>query len=1139
MLGSPVQLTNIPVTTLANTTPSSGATLAAGNSNDVDLIPTVNAAMTMYLLDACEDMARPGTLYFIGKVYIAASKSWDSICLHINNVKRCVYVPIKQPTSASPEECMAHLSEIARGAGISQSRVKLVSRRYGFEDAATPHGLSQWLKVKYDPTMPTLVIPENDPLLGTAYHAKQSLLEMVMLKRSIRGPIYVAINSFARVEQPISWCKYEVETPSYKHISPTSPPPNQTFPALKGLSVSFKTLRTDKGVEIVAACGITSDMQSFSVLRKLDADTDIPVDMMASVQSGGANAAKKLEIVHNEKALLSYFMAKLYQVDPDYIVGYNIAQLDLDVLYSRLKALKIPHFSRLGRLIRKDTSTHKYSVICGRLLVDTFFLAREHLREKTLTLSNLAQSLLGVHRDDIENTYDVTKGYFAKAEYLQYFVRHMENDAYINLTIVERMNAIALTREIASLSGSLWSRVLLGGRAERIDSLLSHEFHKRKYVIPEKVTGKSKKDKENDSDDPQYEGGLVLEPKRGYYDNVVILLDFNSLYPSIIREYSICHSTVDRAAKQVDPGRAGEAVLPQVIGKLVEARREVKRLLKDKEKQSTSGGPNAAAVQADMVQLETRQKAIKLIANSMYGCLGFTMSRYYAQPVAELITSLGRQTLQQAVSLAQQQNLEVIYGDTDSIMIHTSQKDINEAKRMADALKKEINKSYKFLEIDLDAVFTAMLLLRKKKYAAVKIVDFERRIGKEEMKGLDMVRRDWSVVSAEASRDILHKILGNMPREELVDWLHAYLRTLAADVRGGRLDISKFVITKGIQKNPEEYPSDRKALPHVAVAQRLKANGKPIRPGDRIEYVMCKEGPFAPEEMLRGTGGEIDAEWYLSNQIHGPVARLCEHVQGTSTALIAEALGLDANKYRVVNATTGAGGAEDELLATGLSAMEGLQRLRQAARRPWLCRCNRCNQEFEFTGVVPYLMRRVKEGDAIKEGLFACSLCASAPAVPDAETTLLQARQLIRGVIGQYYDGYVRCSELGCSFRTRAKDARIVRPDRNKAFVGVCAMPSCRGGLIEETSAKDVYDQLVYLESLFDVDNGEISVREALLGGKGHKKEAQLVGISLGERERHLCDRVHHEVRLLLERSKRGFVSLGGHNGLLQCFASE
>ena len=101
---------------------------------------------------------------------------------------------------------------------------------------------------------------------------------------------------------------------------------------------------------------------------------------------------------------------------------------------------------------------------------------------------------------------------------------------------------IPLTKQLTCLAGNLWSRSLVGGKAERNEYLLLHQFYNQKFILPDKQLIKGNKYKKKS----EYEGGLVLDPKKGFYDRYVLLLDFNSLYPSIIQEYNICFTTVER-----------------------------------------------------------------------------------------------------------------------------------------------------------------------------------------------------------------------------------------------------------------------------------------------------------------------------------------------------------------------------------------------------------------------------------------------------------------------------------------------------------------------------------------------------------------------------------------------------------------
>ena len=134
-----------------------------------------------------------------------------------------------------------------------------------------------------------------------------------------------------------------------------------------------------------------------------------------------------------------------------------------------------------------------------------------------------------------------------------------------------------------------------------------------------------------------------------------------------------------------------QGVLPNLIAKLVERRRQVKSLMKDK-----------SATPSQLMQWNIKQLALKLTANSMYGCLGFENSRFYARPLAALTTFKGREILTATKDLAESMLLDVVYGDTDSVMINTNATEYREAIRIGLEFKKSVNERYRLLEIDID-----------------------------------------------------------------------------------------------------------------------------------------------------------------------------------------------------------------------------------------------------------------------------------------------------------------------------------------------------------------------------------------------------------------------------------------------------
>lgn len=187
-----------------------------------------------------------------------------------------------------------------------------------------------------------------------------------------------------------------------------------------------------------------------------------------------------------------------------------------------------------------------------------------------------------------------------------------------------------------------------------------------------------------------------------------------------------------------------------------------------------------------------------------------------------MITKTGRETLLKTKELAEEKlGFNVVYGDTDSIMINTGTQNLKDSLEMGKKLKSEVNVLYKCLEIEIDGVFKSLLLLKKKKYAALTVEDFtgEGKVIKKEVKGLDMVRRDWCNLSKEVGNKVLDEILSGKERDKIIMELNEYFSNISSKMRQGHLDLAKYIITKQLTKAPGDY-SDFKALPHVAVALR-------------------------------------------------------------------------------------------------------------------------------------------------------------------------------------------------------------------------------------------------------------------------------------------------------------------------------
>jgi len=162
----------------------------------------------------------------------------------------------------------------------------------------------------------------------------------------------------------------------------------------------------------------------------------------------------------------------------------------------------------------------------------------------------------GSTRRDLDNEAAL-KSWATTREGLMNYIGHCEADTFFVAALVLKLQMLPLTKVLTNLAGNSWARTLSGTRAERNEYILLHEFHRNKYICPDKVYGKARAKVEEDNADGEegadtkkkdkYKGGLVFEPEKGLYDKFILVMDFNSLYPSIIQEFNICFTTVDRS----------------------------------------------------------------------------------------------------------------------------------------------------------------------------------------------------------------------------------------------------------------------------------------------------------------------------------------------------------------------------------------------------------------------------------------------------------------------------------------------------------------------------------------------------------------------------------------------------------------
>ena len=1100
-----------------NTLQTAQAPKLASANRAVKELPKDN--LLFYWLDAVDRVSsqEPGSVHFFGKVQVGP-KQYSSCCLIVRNVPRSIYfAPREQILEETKDkkyvetaycaELKAEVEALLAKERITSYKLKPVMRNYAFDLADIPHKYSSFLKVTYPLNTPAaLQALTKRGLSGKTFThvlgSTTSPLERLVLKLALKGPGWLYVSKFV-AHAPTTWCAYEVSVDSYKTVLRAPARAGgvalpETIP-MTIMGISLKTVLNNKSQQSeVAAASLyvetdinvdhveakTGITEVYSAVRKLQ--SVFPVGFARA-----ANAAH-ITTFNTEKELLAWIFNILQTVDPDVVIGHNIIGYDLDVLLARAKALNEPGWSKVGRLrLAKHVSPHRIVSACsGRLICDTYTLAKEFIgKQKSYKLSELVETQLG--EKDVVTSLDYAEvaARYTKSDDLIALIRMNEYCARVVVRLADRVNMLSLTKQLTGIAGNLWSRTLCGHRAERVEYLLLHKFDELRFVVPDKPAPVSANGKQQPRrKKAAYSGGMVLDPVVGYYDKLVVLLDFKSLYPSLIQEYNVCFLTVKRLPidensgnnngsdnngigwRAEEPDRsAAEGVLPGIVRSLVMQRREVrKRMTSDKSA-------------SELARMNIQQMALKLVANSLYGCLGFEHSRFYARPLAELVTRKGRETLQRTVQLTSEMGYRIIYGDTDSVMLSTGLDSLDKAKEVAHRVIAKINEQYTKLEIDIDNVFSKVLLLKKKNYACV-----EAASGKRQIKGLYLVRRDWCDLSKDVGEFILSIVMADSgpSRDERIESIYEYLCETTRRIKAGEIPLRKFAISKSLSKSPDSY-ADAKAQYHVLAAKMLKErSGVKLDVGDFITYVICRRDaeaqiPVPLDIAEKDRCYTIDADWYLATQIFPPISRLCSPIPEIDPQRLATSLGLDPLKFVALESTAfnndensnnnGNSLSEsasvrlmEKISESGDNHIRGLLEYFFSTAQKFLVKC----PSPECAAMPPAIflgLSAAKPGEMLPPSVFACPSCKKQyPRVVLENQLALFIRRLVR----ECYRGDYTCTNSLCSRTSRT--IVLKEADSPAAVATVCPMPGCKSNVKRRLSEKDLYYQLLYLRSLVD-----------------------------------------------------------------------
>jgi DNA polymerase-2 len=566
-----------------------------------------------------------------------------------------------------------------------------------------------------------------------------------------------------------------------------------------------------------------------------------------------------LQYFKNVRSLLIAANEYVNHIDPDVFIGWNVIKFDFFVLARVYQEHGVEfNWSRETKSVtlREGQNNLMFVDIPGRVIVDGIDALRNATYSfESFSLEFVSQSLLGegkkIDKKAVTNRGQAITDLFNddKLALAQYNLK----DCQLVLDIFEHTQILQYLIQRSFLTGHLLDRV--GGSVAAFEFLYLPKLHRAGYIAPNLGEG---------FDAITAPGGFVMDSQPGLYNDVLVL-DFKSLYPSIIRTFKIDpmgliegNETAQSHPEQCIPGfhnamfHREHHFLPGIIEELWAERDEAKKQ------------KNAATSQA-----------IKIIMNSFYGILGSTGCRFFDARLASSITERGHQIIQDSATWINQKGYNVIYGDTDSVFVYlNNQSQGQDARDIGYALQQDLNTYWKKrlkddfniesqLEIEFESHYQKFLmptirgseLGSKKRYAGLK--------NNDEMvfKGLEAVRSDWTVLAKNIQTEIYTRIFHD---QEYIQYLKSEILALRSGTRDHLL-IYKKRIRKPLSTYVKNIPPQIQAAKKAATFYSHKNLNSPYEYGGWIEYIITHQGPTALECLESNMG--INYDHYVEKQI--------------------------------------------------------------------------------------------------------------------------------------------------------------------------------------------------------------------------------------------------------------------------------
>lgn len=599
--------------------------------------------------------------------------------------------------------------------------------------------------------------------------------------------------------------------------------------------------------------------------------------------------------------------------DPDILTGYEVhggswgflierARLKYEYnLCDEFSRMKAQSFGRFGKDADKwgfnNTSTIR---VTGRHMINIWRAMRSELNLLQYTMENVSFHLL--HKRIPHYSWkDLTAWYTSGrlqdlAKVLEYYGSRVQLD----LEILEQNELIPRTSEQARLLGVDFFSVFSRGSQFKVESLMF------RIAKPENFLLVSPSRKQVGGQNALECLPLVMEPQSAFYNSPLLVLDFQSLYPSVMIAYNYCYSTfLGRVVNWRGTNKMGftdfkrqqrlleilkdhiniapngimyvkpeirKSLLAKMLGEILETRVMVKSGMKvDKDDKTLQR------------LLNNRQLALKLIANVTYGYTSASFSgRMPCSEIADSIVQTGRETLEKAIALihsVKRWGAEVVYGDTDSLFIYLKGRTKDQAFDIGEEIAKTVtNMNPRPVKLKFEKVYFPCVLLAKKRYVGFKYEHRKQEVPDFDAKGIETVRRD----GTPAEQKIEEKALKILFRTADLTQVKSYFQRQCEKIMKGSVSIQDFCFAKEVKLGT--YSENGLPPPGALISTKRMLEDARAEPqyGERVPYVVITGAPgarlidrcVAPETLLQSDHNELDAEYYISKNLIPPLERI-------------------------------------------------------------------------------------------------------------------------------------------------------------------------------------------------------------------------------------------------------------------------